>query len=154
MYKRQRKDQIEIKLTCAKNIGILKADEKRLKQALINVIRNAISFTSSGKSIELKAAKTDKGINFTIKDNGIGMDKDDRKRIFEPFEHAKNGIAKSRSQQNGAGLGLSLVKKIVNLHDGTVNLESEKDKGTTVTLFIPYHTIKTDLKLPIDIQTS
>jgi len=138
-----RKDQIEIKLTCAKNIGILKADEKRLKQALINVIRNAISFTSSGKSIELKAAKTDKGINFTIKDNGIGMDKDDRKRIFEPFEHAKNGIAKSRSQQNGAGLGLSLVKKIVNLHDGTVNLESEKDKA-----------IKTDLKLPIDIQTS
>lgn len=144
-----RKKKIEVHLSCAKNIGKIVADEKRLKQAIINVIRNAINFTPQDGKITLSAKRQKDGLSIEIQDTGIGIPEEDRARIFEPFERAQVGPNEKRLARSGAGLGLSLVKNIIALHGGTVILESEPEKGTTVKIFIPFASIETPLKLPL-----
>lgn len=145
-----RKGGIEVHLHCPKNIGRITADEKRLKQAIINVIRNAINFTPTGGQIELAARRSKEGMEIEIKDNGIGIGQEDRERIFEPFKRAKSGTGANapRLGRTGAGVGLALVKNIIALHGGEVDLESEPGKGTCVTIFLPFTSIRTGLKLP------
>ena len=139
------KKQIVVNIKCTKNIGSIKADERRLQQVLINLIRNAITFTPTNGEITLSAKKEAGGIRISVTDNGVGIDKEDRMRIFEPFERAKG--VNAELARGGAGLGLSLVRNIIALHNGTVELDSEIGKGTTVSLFIPFTSIQTDLKL-------
>lgn len=145
-----RKKQIEISITCAKNIGQIYADEKRLKQAIINIIRNAINFTPQGGKITLSAKRKKEGLEITVSDTGIGIPEEDRSRIFEPFERAQGGIREPRLSRGGAGLGLSLVKNIIALHGGKISIESEQDKGTHVTILLPLVAQETLLKLPLE----
>ena len=152
-----RKANIEVHLKCAKNIGKLAADEKRLKQAIINVIRNAISFTPPNGQITMAARRRKDGIEITIEDTGIGIREEDKLRVFEPFERAQSGGQDAKTARTGAGLGLSLVKNIIALHGGQVDLDSTPEKGTTVTLFIPFTSIETPFKVPFkskDLQNS
>jgi len=142
-----RKGKVEISLNCPKNIGKMDLDIRRMKQALMNLIRNSIAFTPSGGHIDITAKRKKDGIEVTIKDTGIGISREHQARIFEPFEKAQQGKS-SLSQSNdsashtkgGAGLGLSLVKNIISMHGGSVELQSETDKGTTVTIFLPFET--------------
>lgn len=143
-----RKEHITINLECPKNIGSVVADERRLQQAIINLIRNAITFTPANGSITLGASRKKDGIRIYVSDTGIGISKEDRMRIFEPFQRAQTGSMKGRVSRAGAGLGLSLVRNIIALHGGNVELESEPGKGTTVSLFLPFTSTKTDLKIP------
>jgi len=143
-----RKEKIKLEVKCPKNIGAINVDEKRIKQALVNLIRNSITFTPVGGEIIVKASRKKEGIEISIHDNGIGITAEDRSRIFEPFERAQSGAANAKLTRSGAGLGLSLVKNIVTLHNGTVDLESEPGEGTKVTLYIPFLSTKTSLKLP------
>lgn len=142
-----RKGNIEVHLHCPKNIGKITADEKRLKQAVINVIRNAITFTPAGGRIDLTARKKSNALEIEVKDTGVGIQKEDRKRIFEPFERAQSGLGEARLSRSGAGLGLSLVKNIIALHGGDVSLESEPGQGTTVTISLPFTSVKTSLNV-------
>ena len=141
-----RKKQIEITMKCAKNIGTVIMDERRIQQVLINLIRNAINFTPSGGKITLQAKKSKKGMTFSVIDTGIGIEQEDRKRIFEPFERAHSGMPASHAER-GAGLGLSLVKNIISLHGGEIDLESELGVGTTVSIFLPFTAVPTSLKI-------
>ncbi len=145
-----RKEELKFTLTCARNIGTIEADQTRLKQALINLIRNAIAFTPPGGEIFLSAKKQKEGILFEVRDTGVGIAKEDQCRIFDAFERAQQtGRQKSpMAAKSGAGLGLSLVKNIAKLHDGTVSLESQENKGTCVSLFIPFER-KSDKKSKI-----
>ncbi len=143
-----RKEHIEIRLECPKNVGTIAADQRRLQQAVINLIRNAITFTPSGGTITLSAARGKDGVRITVSDTGIGISGEDRVRIFEPFQRAQAG-GRGRLSRSGAGLGLSLVRNIVTLHGGGVDLESELGKGTRVTLFLPFTSEKTALKLGV-----
>jgi len=143
-----RKEKIKLEVKCPKNIGSFNVDEKRLKQALVNLIRNSITFTPVGGEILLQASRKKDGIEISIHDNGIGITAEDRSRIFEPFERAQSGAANAKLTRSGAGLGLSLVKNIVTLHNGTVDLDSEPGEGTKVTLYIPFLSTKTSLKIP------
>ncbi len=143
-----RKADIEVHLKCAKNIGKITADEKRLKQAIINVIRNAINFTPPHGEITLSAKRRKDGIEISVQDTGVGIRKEDKLRVFEPFERAQSGAQDGKTSRTGAGLGLSLVKNIIMLHGGHVDLESEPGKGTTVTIFIPFTSIETPFKIP------
>ena len=144
-----RKEDISVTLKCAKNIGQISVDERRVQQAIINVIRNAINFTPSGGKITLAAKRENDGVNVSISDTGIGIAKEDRQRIFEPFERAQSTNKDMRSGRGGAGLGLSLVKNIVELHGGKISIESEPDEGTTVQMYLPMLYVPTNLKLPI-----
>jgi signal transduction histidine kinase len=138
-----RKEGVEITLDVPGDIGMITADERRLQQAVVNLVRNAIGFTPAGGKICVSAKRGEqsnkKGVMISVSDTGIGISSEDKARIFEPFERAKpgNGQNKNKSPRSGAGLGLSLVKSIATLHGGEVSLESEPGKGTTVTLFFP-----------------
>lgn len=126
-----RKQKLIVNLSCPLNISNIYADERRIKQALLNLVRNAIHFTPEQGKIYISADNYGDGIKITIKDTGIGIKPDDLKRIFMPFEK----IASAKNS-NGAGLGLALVKNIVELHGGEVKIESTEGNGTTVMLFL------------------
>jgi signal transduction histidine kinase len=142
-----RKANVEVHVKCPKNVGKFTVDRKRLKQAVINVIRNAINFTPEHGRIDLIAKRLKDGIEIKVKDNGVGVKDDDRKRIFEPFERAQSTAKDTRFSRAGAGLGLALVKNIVALHDGRVDFESTVGKGTVVTIFVPFTSVETCLKI-------
>jgi len=103
-----------------------------LKTAIVNLMDNACKF-SSDKSVEIFLFVKDKYIIAEFKDNGMGIDPADLDKIFQPFFRAKN--AKTVS---GNGLGLSLTDKIIKIHHGTISIDSHLNKGTTVTIGIPY----------------
>lgn len=144
-----RKENITLQVKCPKTVGLLTADEARLKQALINLIRNAITHTPKGGQITLQAKRKKEGMEIQVVDNGVGIKAEDRERVFEPFQRAQSGSMEARLSKKGAGLGLSLVKNIVALHGGTVALDSQPGKGTTVTLFFPFTAMPTSLRLPV-----
>lgn len=130
-----RKKQIEIDLKCPKNIGKIEADQRRIKQILLNLISNAITFTPENGQITIGAKRgKDETITLYIQDTGSGIKETDKEKIFEPFEKASEPDKKA---DRGAGLGLSLVKNITELHGGTVELETEIGKGSTFIITLP-----------------
>lgn len=130
-----RKKKIEVTLDCPKNIGKAYLDERRLKQIILSLIRNAIDNTPEGGSITLAAHKDPNRLTITVSDTGIGISREDQDRVFKPFERlTKNG---QNENQTGAGLGLTLVQNLVELHGGTIKLASKEGRGTTVTLSFP-----------------
>ncbi len=105
------------------------ADERKLKQILYNLLSNAVKFTPDGGSVCLRVAperafnpEAKAGLRFSIVDSGIGIAPQDLKRIFEPFEQADNSTSR---KYEGTGLGLTLTRKLVALHDGLLWAESE-----------------------------
>lgn len=139
-----RKENIDIKLNYDKNIGSAIADERRIKQTLLNLLHNAINFTPEGGKITITAEKDDKHLEFMVSDTGIGISKADLERVFEPFERATvehRADMSPNALSRGAGLGLSLVKNIVELHGGEISITSEEEKGTTVTITLPLEPI-------------
>ena len=128
-----RKKEIEVSLHCPANIGKAEIDSSRFKQAVINLIRNSIEYTSEGGRIELRAARQGDNIKITVKDNGWGIAPENQKRILQPFER----IDGQQQNTRGVGLGLTLVQNIVELHGGEFSLESKLDEGTTVSLLFP-----------------
>ncbi|MBO7402016.1 MAG: response regulator [Lachnospiraceae bacterium] len=121
----------KINLTdCSVNI-----DSLRVQQIFTNIISNAIKFTNPGGNIRCIIEETEKSENsihlrFTVSDNGIGMTEEFQKHIFEPFTQEDNGI----SFGNGTGLGMAIVKKVVEMLGGNISIESVRGKGTKVTV--------------------
>ena len=99
-------------------------------------MRNAINFTPEGGKIKLSSERTASGIHISVKDTGPGIPLEDQERMFQPFERAQSGQNAAKGSR-GAGLGLSLVKTIVELQGGTVALESTAGQGTTVHIYLP-----------------
>jgi signal transduction histidine kinase len=126
---RARSRDLELNLRCPAEIGVVEGDERRLKQALFNLISNAVKFTPPGGAIRLEAARREDALLLTVTDTGVGIPLTDQARVFEKFER---GV-----RQPGAGLGLSLVKSLIELHGGTVVIESASGQGTRVTCRLP-----------------
>lgn len=112
--------------------GVIKGDERRLKQVLYNLVSNAIRFTPKDGLIKVSVFKEDGHTVMQVKDTGIGIHADEQDQVFERFRKGSNA-----GQYKSAGLGLSLVRSFVELHGGEVLLESTVDQGTTVTCLIP-----------------
>ncbi|MFT5181161.1 MAG: signal transduction histidine kinase [Alphaproteobacteria bacterium] len=134
---RQRARQANLKLVVdyPQNFGQIYADERRLKQILFNLVSNAIKFTPVGGTITLGARHNEADFIFYVSDTGVGIPEDEQVRVFEKFERG-SGAAGPQSGV-GAGLGLSLVKSLVELHGGDVRLESSSDEGTSVFCRLP-----------------
>lgn len=130
-----RKQNVEMTLDCPKNIGSIPADERRLKQVLLNLISNSIKFTPEGGKIDLKVERLDNEIAFHVIDTGVGISQEDQEKIFSPFVQLQH-----THRHGGAGLGLSLVKSILELHHGRIHMMSEPDKGTHITCYLPVTT--------------
>ncbi|MFL5270182.1 MAG: ATP-binding protein [Stellaceae bacterium] len=111
------------------------ADRTRLTEILLNLLSNAIKFTEAGGSIMLEARHTpDGGVTFVVRDTGTGMTADEIEIAFQLFGQVDAGLAR---RHEGTGLGLPLARKLAELHGGSLVLESEKGRGTTVTLTMP-----------------
>jgi signal transduction histidine kinase len=103
-----------------------------LKTAIVNLMDNACKF-SSDKSVDVSLSVKDKNIVIEFVDKGIGIDEEEMKKIFEPFFRAENA-----RNISGNGLGLSLTDKIIRLHSGTISIDSQLNKGTVITISIPF----------------
>lgn len=121
--------QVALKMNCARDIGAIRADEKRLKQVLFNLLSNAFAYTGAGGEVELGADRAPGLVRLWVADTGRGVSVEDQAKAFDPFE--------SRGPSAGAGIGLTLVQRFIALHGGWVRLESEPEKGTRVTCFLP-----------------
>jgi two-component system phosphate regulon sensor histidine kinase PhoR len=112
----------------------IRADETRLQEVLYNLLENAVKYSRENGEIRLQAERCGREIVISVRDNGIGISRDDLPRIFERFYRAD----KARSREfGGTGLGLSIVKHIAQLHGGRVEAESEAGKGTTIRVLLP-----------------
>jgi len=114
------------------DIGTFRGDEKRVKQMLFNLLSNSLAFTTHGGTISLKARRLDNSMEFTVTDTGRGIEPTEQARIFDRFE-----TEGSTSTSRGAGLGLSIVKSFVELHGGSIKLESIPQRGTRITCTLP-----------------
>ena len=129
---RARKKKLDIEFDCPADIGVIVADERRLKQALFNILSNSIKFTPENGSITLTARRANGELTLTFTDTGIGIPRADQGRVFGKFERGRSPEAR-----HGAGLGLSLVKSFIELHGGDVELDSEEGAGTRLTCRLP-----------------
>jgi two-component system phosphate regulon sensor histidine kinase PhoR len=110
------------------------ADSEKIKQVMVNLIDNAVKYTSENGEVKISVASKDKEVIISIEDNGIGIPKEDIPRIFERFYR----VEKARSRdKGGSGLGLSIVKHILELHNSQIKIESEVDKGTKFEFSLP-----------------
>jgi PAS domain S-box-containing protein len=119
----------------AADLPIVVSDRQKVKQIVINFLTNAIKFTSQG-SVEVRAAYTTEGreIAIAVADTGIGIADTDREKIFEDFRQADNSPTR---EYTGAGLGLAICRRLADMLDGRITLESEVGKGSIFTLWIP-----------------
>ena len=124
---------LELKINIEQNLVKIKADKYKIEQVLVNLINNAINYTEEGK-IEIKVFQKSLNLIIEISDTGIGIPKQEYERIFERFYM----VDKSRSQKIGStGLGLSIVKHIVNSHKGSIKVKSKINVGTTIIIKLP-----------------
>lgn len=121
--------QVSLSVECDKDIGVIRADPRRLKQILFNLLSNAFAYTGAGGAVTLGADRAPGLVRIWVADSGRGVSPTDQARVFEAFE--------SSGPSAGAGLGLSLVQRLVSLHGGWVRLESAPGDGTRVTCFLP-----------------
>jgi signal transduction histidine kinase len=110
---------------------IVKGNEHLLCSAFINLMDNACKFSRSG-NINVDLSFLNKKITVTVKDDGIGISKENMARIFEPFYRAPNA-----RQIKGHGLGLPLTEKIVKIHNGSIAIDSKENAGTSITITLP-----------------
>ena len=117
------------------------ADKERIRQVFTNLISNALKFTPSGGKIEILARIAGKHPEFLVvdvKDTGIGISSEYLSKIFDKFQQARDARQKA-IKAKGTGLGLFIIKNIVELHGGKVSITSEVGHGTTFTLTLPVH---------------
>jgi signal transduction histidine kinase len=127
--------QHRFEVTLPQTPMVVNGDHKRLVQVLVNVLNNAAKYTPAGGAVKLTARAEADTIKLIVSDNGIGMSPDLRSHVFELFAQAQRNSDRS---QGGLGLGLALVKSLVELHGGSVAVDSEGEhKGSTFTITLP-----------------
>lgn len=127
---------------------MVEADPQLLKQVFINLLGNAIKFTQSGGAVNVRLSEdAEQGLAVHFEDTGIGIAEDNLGKVMEPFVQVESAFAR---KHGGTGLGLPLVKRIMDLHDGSVRLQSKLGVGTTVTIVLPPSRIINPSKPAID----
>ena len=112
-------------------------DERKIKQVILNLLSNAVKFTSEGGRIGIDARQSDGSVQITVTDTGVGIAPEDQPKIFEEFRQVGSDYA---HKVQGTGLGLTLAKKLVELHGGRIGVESEVGKGSTFSFTLPHTT--------------
>jgi signal transduction histidine kinase/CheY-like chemotaxis protein len=129
---------------------IVRVDSLKLGEAMDNVVSNAIKYSAKGTEIQIIIRKASDKILFKVKDDGPGLTDDERKKVFEKFSHLS---AQPTGGETSTGLGLSITKKLVELHGGKISVESEgREKGCTFIIEIPLATEKEQKQLELQAQ--
>ncbi len=127
----------QVRLVCAAEPGAatVRADERAIRQVVLNVLDNAVKFTPAGGSVTARVAAVDGGgLAMVVVDTGIGMDATVLHRLFEPFQQADPSIAR---RFGGTGLGLAISRRLMGLHGGALTIDSTPGQGTTVRISFP-----------------
>jgi two-component system phosphate regulon sensor histidine kinase PhoR len=136
--------QITLEVESAEGMESIEADPTLLRQAIANLVDNALKYTPQKGLVRLRASQQDGVQRIVIEDNGLGIAPTDQARLFEKFYRARRPEA---LKEKGAGLGLAIVKSIVEQHGGRVRVESRLGMGSTFTLELPMHPAAVDLAL-------
>jgi signal transduction histidine kinase len=123
---------LDLNISIDPAIGVVSLDEKRIRQILFNLLSNAIGFSDKGQTINVAARLYQNDLIVEVRDEGRGIPPDLLPHVFDRFETRSGG-----TKHRGAGLGLSLVKALVELHGGHVTIDSEAGRGTLVTCHFP-----------------
>jgi signal transduction histidine kinase len=115
-------------------LGEIKGDERKIKQVLLNLLSNAVKFTPEGGRIGVRAVLADGVAEVSVADTGVGIAPEDHAAVFEEFRQVGTDYAR---KHEGTGLGLALARKFVELHGGTIRVESQLGQGATFTFTIP-----------------
>jgi signal transduction histidine kinase len=140
---RAKRENVELKIALADNVDEFVADGRRVTQVLYNLLSNAIGFSPPGGQILLSCGLDDGMLAFTVKDEGVGIPEDYQHTVFDRFETRSQG-----SGHRGAGLGLSIVKSLVELHNGDVVLDSTPGEGTSVRVRFPLRDFESESEAP------
>jgi signal transduction histidine kinase len=130
---RARLNKLKLEFDCPLDIGWINTDKKYFKQCLLHLIGNAITYSRSAGIVHISARRSPEGITVIIRDTGIGIPKTDLERIFIKSQDANL----NDSIKQGAGLGLTLVRALVEKQGGEVKIKSKLNQGTTVSVFFP-----------------
>jgi signal transduction histidine kinase len=117
----------------ARSLPVAVYDNDRMIQVLTNLISNAIKFTPEGGSVRVSVEQRDEHLAMRVSDTGFGIPKEALGKLFGQFYR----VHRPGKEIKGTGLGLAIVQKIVSAHNGRIEVESEVDKGTTFTVFLP-----------------
>ena len=126
--------QLQIITDLPPGLPALRGDPRRIRQAIVNLLSNAVKFTPANGTITVTARENGKGLVISIRDTGIGIAKEDLPVVLQRFGQTDSMISR---KQGGTGLGLPLAKQLIELHGGTLTVESEPGVGTCVTLTFP-----------------
>jgi signal transduction histidine kinase len=115
-------------------LGEVEADERKVKQILLNLLSNAVKFTPEGGKVDVIAKRIDDVAEIAVRDTGVGIAPEDQAAVFEEFKQVGTDYTR---KAEGTGLGLALTKKFVELHGGTISLESTPGQGSTFSFTLP-----------------
>jgi signal transduction histidine kinase len=125
---------IKLEINADEDVALLRADERRVRQVLLSLLSNAIKFTPADREVCVSVSRCNAGLSISVADQGIGIAAEDIPRALEPFGQIDNRLAR---KYDGTGLGLPLSRRLVELHGGTLSIESALGIGTVVTVQFP-----------------
>ncbi|HEX9748849.1 MAG TPA: ATP-binding protein [Methylomirabilota bacterium] len=125
---------IDLHLDADARLGALVGDERKIKQVMLNLLSNAVKFTPEGGRVEVRAVPTDGAVEISVADTGIGIAPENQELIFEEFRQVGGDYAHKRE---GTGLGLTLARRLVELHGGRLWVKSQVGQGSTFTFSVP-----------------
>jgi hypothetical protein len=131
---RAQRHGIALEMDVDAELGDVVADERKLKQILLNLLSNAVKFTPDGGRIDVRARQDESFVRIAVADTGVGIAQEDQEAVFEEFRQVGSNYT---SKQEGTGLGLALTRRFVELHGGTIGVESEPGQGSTFTFTLP-----------------
>ncbi len=131
---RAQRHGIALGLEVGADVGELRADERKFKQILLNLLTNAVKFTPDGGRVDVRARRVDGVLEVAVADTGIGIAPADQAAVFEEFRQVGRHYT---NKQEGTGLGLALTRRFVELHGGSLTLVSEPGRGSTFTFTLP-----------------
>lgn len=114
-------------------VGMIKGDERKVKQVLLNLLSNAVKFTPEGGRIDVRTAVNEGTVEIAVADTGVGIAPEDQEAIFDEFRQ----VGTADKKVEGTGLGLALSRKFIELHGGRIWVKSQVGTGTTFTFTIP-----------------
>ena len=132
---------VTIEFSPSPDLPRLYADARRVKQMLLNLLSNAVKFTPAGGRVTIEVKSAGDGVTISVADTGIGIAADKMALVFTPFAQVDGSL---KRKYEGTGLGLSLTKGLIEIHGGSIVLESAPEQGTTVSLWFPSERIITD----------
>ncbi|MGB8647921.1 MAG: HAMP domain-containing sensor histidine kinase [Anaerolineae bacterium] len=136
VYRQARMTANGVKITLgSEDQATVLGDRDRLKQALLNLVDNAVKYTPSGGEVKLSLEKGAEGVRLGVEDTGIGIAPEDMSHLFDRFYRVDKARARDAG---GAGLGLAICKSVVDAHNGKITVESQTGKGSTFTIWLPY----------------